>query len=439
MKELKSQLKYVKHIDGLVNPDRVWVAENKTRLMSQIANTVKPQKQVMSDYKQVQFVWYGIQRFIKLFFPRNIIRAIRPVLALVIALFITSSGWIASAYAQPGDTLWSAKSAVNTVIEKSQLAFASDTEDIKLNLIFATKRAQEIRTVVERDDVTSEKKVKLVQKTSQDLEKNLDDANEGLKHTDSENASVKDVSLKTKEIAKTLKESTEKVSDELLDEELKKDLTKQTIETQNKSLEMVETVMQKKFDAQIEITEEEKVVVKEHIEEVVATISKDTQTVKDKTDKLVRGVEEDIQKTQVKKDDLDTNSSEQIQEEFVEKEHVTSTENVVIKEKTDTEQVHEVAQKVEEAIKNVDVEKNEVQTLVNRENILEAIKKTRALTETVKQTAEEVARVSKDVFPVIQNTGIREVMDGVEQIVDVEVDGTRIENTTTTVVEEVRR
>ncbi len=449
MKELKSQLKRVKDIDGLVNPDRVWVAENKARLMSQIANTATPQKQVMQDHERVQYAWYSTQRMVKLFVPRNMARAVRPVMTVMLALLLTTSGWIASAYAQPGDTLWSAKAAVGTVIEKSQLAFADDEEDVKLNLTFAAKRAQEIKTVVEREDVAPEKKAKFVQKTSEDLEKNLDEASEGLKNTDSENTSVKEVSLKTKEIAKTLKETTEKVSEEVIDEELKKDLTEQTVETQKISLEMVETVVQKKVDAQVEITDEEKMVIKEHIEEVVETISEDTQKVKEQTDELVKDVEdaEDII------DEVEIENIEGVIEEVVSEETTTieiveevdtttSTPEVIIEEKTTQEQVQEVAEKVEEAIKTVDTEKQEVQTLVEEENILEAIKKTRALTETVEQTAEEVTRVSEDVMPVILNTGIREeVIDTKEDtIVEdnvVDTDATKaegVENTDDTSV-----
>ncbi len=402
MKDVKAQLKAVKHADGLVNPNRVWVSKNRARLMSQIENTAVKVTKKIPQHEHMQYAWYSTQKFIKAFIPHNMSRVARPVFTMVLALMLTTSGWVASAYAQPGDTLWSAKEAFGSVIERSQLAFANNEDDIALNIKFASKRAQVIKTVVERDDIKTEKKTKIVKKNAEEIEQKLINAKEGIKNVDAENTAemIKDVSLKTKEIAKSLKETTEESTKNLDNQELTTELAKQTTETQKVSLEMVETVVQKKVDAQLEITEEEKTVIKEHIDEVVEDMKEDTKKAKEQTDEMVDVVDN----VKIIDGEDGENGGVDISEQADGSENMsTTTGDVVVLEKDAGTQVHDVADQVDDAIKKIVSEGLEVDDLVE-DNILEAIKKTRALTQTVEEAVDEVTRVTEDVLPAIQNS-----------------------------------
>lgn len=161
---MKNIVQQLKEINGMINPDSFWVIENKNKLMRQILPTTVARVYIVSEKtdarlrSQVASVLENIQIASKVFASRRYIRSLRSVMALVLALLLTTSGWVASAYAEPGDALWTAKTAWNSVVEKSQLAVTAEEDEAPLHLQFAAKQAHVLKQVVEQEDVEPEKK-----------------------------------------------------------------------------------------------------------------------------------------------------------------------------------------------------------------------------------------------------------------------------------------
>jgi len=252
-------------------------------LMSQIAHTNVIQEKKIESYSESLGFLMRLEKNVEAFIPRKLKYNFKPALIVFCALLFTSTGWIASAYAEPGDMFWGTKMAINNVVEKSQIVFTAEDDETKLHLKFASKRADVIKQVSEKTEieVKKEDKAKIINDTKDKLKENLDDANESLKNTSSDKASemVKEISLKTSEITKSVKESAEKIKIE--DKELAKNLDESVADSQKTSLEMVEVLLQKKVESKKEITEEEKNIITEHIAVIVGNLEDHIESLKE--------------------------------------------------------------------------------------------------------------------------------------------------------------
>ena len=264
MRLLKSQLKEIKKLETRINPNREWILRNREQLMTQIAHS---SKQSISEYQVVPKVGYTINTWAKIFVPQSLARSFKPLASVMVALVLTTAGWIASASAEPGDILWNAKNAFNSVVENSRLILASDQEQTSLKLNFASKQAHVLKQVVEADKIDGEEKAKLVDKTVENLQKKLDSAQESIKTlapTDAANL-VKEVSLSTQDISQTLQETAKNATDNGISEKIEKT----AVETTKQSLEMVGDTVQKKTEANLEFSIEEKEILKGQIDQAV--------------------------------------------------------------------------------------------------------------------------------------------------------------------------
>ncbi len=267
MKELKSQLKRMKKLETRINPDREWILRNRIQLMTQIGHTSLQSSDPQTEAPRVA---HTMSTWTKIFIPQSLIRSLKPVTSVAFALMLTTLGWIASAYAEPGDVLWGAKSAFNSVVENGRLALAPESEQASLKLSYASKQAHVLKQVVETTNLEGEKKARLVEKTVDSLQKKLDSAQESIKTIaliDSEDL-VKEVSLSTQDISQTLKETLESAEVGGISETIEKTAA----ETTKQSLEMVGDAVQKKTEANLEISNEEKEIVKDHIDQAVESI-----------------------------------------------------------------------------------------------------------------------------------------------------------------------
>ncbi len=267
MKTLKAQLKQVRNLETRISPNREWVLRNREKLMTQISHT--SQQAATSTPSSVT---RSVGMWAKIFVPHSFVHSLKPALSVIAALTITTFGWIASAYAQPGDMFWGAKNAVGSVLETGRLAFAGEDEQTTLKLNYASKQAHLLKQVIETDNVTAEKKEQLVEKTVEAFQKKFDSAQESLKTLPPESVAglVKEVSLSTRDISQTLQEATvvaEKTNVNLLEK-----IEKTASDAAAQSLEMVGDAVAKKTEANMEISAEEKVIVKEHIDTAVETI-----------------------------------------------------------------------------------------------------------------------------------------------------------------------
>lgn len=261
---LKAQLRKIKNLEARINPNHEWVLHNREKLMTQIGHS---SKQTVSEFQVAPKVGHSINTWTKIFVPQSLVHSIKPFASVVVALVLTSAGWIASAYAEPGDVLWNAKNAFNSVVENSRLILASEQEQTSLHLNFASKQAHVLKQVVETDKLEGEEKAKLVDKTVENLQKKLDSAQESIKTLLPSEAAglVKEVSLSTQDISHTLQETVKNATDNGISEKIEKTV----VETTKQSLEMVGDTVQKKAEANLEFSPEEKEIVKDHINQAV--------------------------------------------------------------------------------------------------------------------------------------------------------------------------
>jgi hypothetical protein len=279
MKLLKSQLKTIKHLETRINPDREWVLHTREKIMTQIAHT---SNQTASDTLRTAPVAHSISTWAKIFVPQSFVQSFKPVFSVFAALLITSVGWIASAYAQPGDVFWGAKNAMSSVIETGRLVLATDDEQASLKLTYASKQAHLLKQVVETDNVAAEKKARLVEKTMTTFQKKLDSAQESIKTLPASDAAemVKEVSLSTRDISETLKEAATVA--EKNDTTLSEKIEKTASDVAKQGLEMVGDTVAKKGEANLVISPEEEIIVKEHIDSAVESILADAMKVHEK-------------------------------------------------------------------------------------------------------------------------------------------------------------
>lgn len=232
--------------------------------MTQIGHS---SKQAETQYSVTPKVGHTINTWARIFVPQSLMHSFKPIASVVVALMLTTAGWIASAYAEPGDMLWDAKNAVNSVMENGRLILASDQEQTSLKLSFASKQARVLQQVVETDKIQGEEKEKLVDKTVESLQKKLDSAQESIKTLTANDAAdmVKQVALSTQDISQTLQNTAKNATDNEISEKIEKTV----VETTKQSLEMVGDTVQKKTEANLEFSDEEKEIVKGQIDQAV--------------------------------------------------------------------------------------------------------------------------------------------------------------------------
>jgi len=418
MRHLVAQLREAAKRQDLVNPDRIWVEENKRKMLGQIQNIVNSDTASEKNNASQVGMWYRI------FVPQTLIYSMKTAIIVLFGVFLTTGGWIASAYAQPGDVLWNAKSVLNIVIEQGQLALTLEEDEAMLHLSFASKRAMVVKEAID-DAPDPVKKADIARKNMDDIKKNLELANERLKNTSPGNTKdlVKEVKDATAEISTVLTESAEKVV--LEDKELAKDLDEGAAGTKKKALEMVEVVVGKKAEAKEEVSDEERQILEETIEEFIG----DTQKGIEKARGLV--VEIGNKQIQIQEDSIAEGNSVVIAsstEEIVssssklDDSFLTSTLHTVLgsndnqvtnvvnsKETISKEGVEEVSQKVERTVQTLEEGVKETQELV-KSDMLGAIKKVRELSNQIDQTVQDVKGVS-DALPDIRNTGEVEILE----------------------------
>ena len=202
MKQLKHNLKTIKNLGNNVNPDLVWVAESRVRLIQQISNTVVPvEKPVVVDTAHA--FWFQFR-------SSAMVRVLRPAMTALGVAALATGGWIASVSASvnslPGDRLWVVKRvAQNTEVAVKSIG-ATENEKVQLQLNLAKNRVDDIKKAFGK---------KLAPDAS----------------TEDREKATKDVNTAVKDVQAAVKEVSSNVSDQVNDT-TKKDT----------ALEMVETV-----------------------------------------------------------------------------------------------------------------------------------------------------------------------------------------------------
>ncbi len=171
-KELIKNLKRISEFEAGGRPQEDWIASNREILMSQIKPRMENDR--VADYQAGDRVYY-FQYFNNIFRQR----LLRPALAVFVVagmmLGYSATLTVASGSIE-GDALYSVKTAQ----EKVQLVLAfSEEKEAKLHIDFASRRADELDKLAQKDEAV-DKKAKKITKTAENLSKEVSSAKEKL-------------------------------------------------------------------------------------------------------------------------------------------------------------------------------------------------------------------------------------------------------------------
>lgn len=381
MRALKTQLKQLKSAHNGVNPDHLWVEENKKRLMLQITNTVGAAPEVST--------LVAIKKFIKTFVPSNVLRFLRPVFTVAMVLVLAIAGWGASVSASfnslPGDVLWNVKVAA----EKTQIAFAGSKEEkIKKQLEFAERRVEEVKMVFEKGDKSTDKHRSAAKKELEKVKESVKDvvktADETVRDT------VKTDPTKAVQLALVVEnradnivaglDQLKEVADKTGDKELVQQVVKTAKETSETAYIPVQSVLE--ASTQPEVVTDQKVQ-----QEVKQIVTEKLQGVLEDTEKVKQKLQTDISATSTKNMTIEIVSSTLPVEIFV------NTSTSVLKSvldrnatgdgKTKAETIAPVPQKVvnevTEKTREVEESAQEVRGLIEEGRLNEALDRIKSL------------------------------------------------------------
>jgi hypothetical protein len=229
-RDVIKQLKALRHAD--INPSEEWLENNRALLMSQIRNTICPEKKSLIT----SFIHRAEEVFL-----HSSSRLVRIGAAVVLVAVVVVTGQVATSQAAgaiPGDTLYGLKRTT----ENTKLALASVVADqnqlVKLHLDLAAVRADEVKQVITRKP---ERKA-AAQAAVKDLQQELQTANQKLDTLKQQAPNnVKDTILNVQQTTSAIKGTLQDVKDNLqistssVDKNLSQDLAtaKQLVNTTN--------------------------------------------------------------------------------------------------------------------------------------------------------------------------------------------------------------
>ncbi|GEM_PF-2632419 len=254
-KELVRQLKELKQVNDQLTPDRAWVETNRAELLRRI--TVEQPQRVVEEKEVPLRGLANLFSPLSIFVPKSL-QYLRPMMMVLIAIGILTSGWIATASAKLGDTFYPVKLAA----EKTQVALVAVVGDeeakAKLQLELASRRAEEVKASAEEKATieSPERKKKLAEaekKAIASLQTNLEKTQETIKHVTEKDPNkavelLEDAHQQTEEIVGDLKEAASKSSTDNV--ELTEDIARTTKEVRDGKLDTIQKVLEKNGDDQ---------------------------------------------------------------------------------------------------------------------------------------------------------------------------------------------
>jgi len=414
---LKEQLKVMKQKNDQINPDRVWVFKNKECLLKQIENNV-------SNHKP-HFSFANVLEMTNVIFPgRMVYSVVRPVAVFALIAIIATSGWIAGVSATadslPGDLGYNVKLATEKTQEIVTAVTGTENQEAQMHMEFASRRAKEVKKVVEENNEGAPKKVEVAIKH---LEKSISSANDKIKEVGEKTPekimeATKAITEKSKEINSDLKEASKQEGSENIAEAKKK--------VTEVGLTAVEAVVKAKENGSLEVSDAD---VKDLVNEQINNILAEVDEIKTEAQAVVRGLEEtDVSQKQdtvvsgAEVNNISNSSSTpagDITTTTVTTTGTTQLENLSVTGEvkpvsnllsTSAGSLTEVKTVVDEALKKINETGDEAvkdltdaKTMVENNQISEALEKVRQITGTTQETEKAVTEVKKVVNTASQN------------------------------------
>lgn len=403
MKDLVSQLKKLKEVNGLVNPDRAWVLQNKEKLMAQVNNTIIKKEKSFSLVSAWDKAWQGAY----IFSPSRMVYAVaRPVLVVLLIIGTVSGGWVASVGATqnclPGDMCYSVKLATEKTQEMVVSVTGSNTSKTQLQLEFASRRAKEIKKVVEVKGTDQSAKEAI-----QHLQDSIKSANEGVKDVAQTNPDkvvemAKDVNTKTSEIVNTLKEVQQQTTNVI-----SKDLAKDVVETKklvnDAGIAAVEVAVQKQADGSSNVGKEE---VKNLVEQKINSLITENENTKITATEVKTITDSQLNTSTPKTTDVTTSSlisTTTITPIVV---NVSSTSKVVSTTAELKNLIDQAVQKVDQTTAAVKDNLDQAKTLMQNDQLMQAMQKVKESSEVTKDAQQTVVEVKTVVSQVVTDIKI---------------------------------
>ncbi len=168
-KEIRRQLKALRDAEGHINPRDAWVSDTRSTLLRRIGAQTTALENTTSKFSKKTTHFQAL-------FPTQFFFRMKPVMVSVLVFALATSGWIASASASeslPGDKMWHVKLAS----EKTQIVLAdisgNEQKNVQLQLKFAARRAEEIKTVSKEEKFLPEEKIKRAEEGLKKLKENI--------------------------------------------------------------------------------------------------------------------------------------------------------------------------------------------------------------------------------------------------------------------------
>lgn len=402
--KLRQQLKELHSLNTQINPDQVWVRENKAKLFAQINNTVH------ADTKVRAFSFSHIDQFFSIFMPNSVVSMARPVLIFLLAITTTIGGWVAGVSASqnslPGDTLYGVKLAT----EKTQVTIASVTGDkeaeTQLHLKFAGRRSEEVKQVIENkqpdapkraeEAITELKKsIELARKTVEDV---------GQKDVEKAVVLAKDVSKMTNEINKDLSEAATVAKADVA-------ITKEVANTKeivtSAGLDTIRMVVEKSSQTDVKTSDAIQKQVKELVIEKISTLSEDKKT----SAEVLKTLTELPNTASSTVPAIIPNSSLPLPTAAASSTNTSSTVSV-------KETVKGIVDKVDKSGELVDKMIGDARVLVEQKNLVEAIEKAKEVSRVSNETTRAVSEATETVKKILNEPGAQPVIAPLPTVLD---------------------
>ena len=398
MDNLIQKLKAIKNRQA--NPSNEWLNKNREFLLSQISNTVSKESK-----EKFHFSTDKMWKFMTVFLPRPVVYGIfRPVAIILMVLSVGTSGWIATVAASqntvPGDALHSTKILTEKVHIAVLDAIDAKETKTKTSVVYAKRRAEETKKLVESPDPSKIKEVPIsVKALKEEIKKVEANLKEVKDDTGVKADAVKEVGKSTTEIGTILKDVEKDLASKTSSTvEIKADLNEIKKINNDTSIKVVEVIVDKHLKGDQSITKDE---VKVVIEEKVKELSGATQA-----NNLV------VQKVKVETKKVVDDNSDLITSSTVSSSTVTASRGEEQKLEDANKQTKEAATKIEAAVKQVDNKMQETNNLLQIGDLKNAVKAVVEASKTASEaqdTKDKTIQTIEEISPIFASTVLLEV------------------------------
>lgn len=398
-RELIEKLKSIKTQKGLINPDRVWVAENRAKLLANVRQSAIQQQAESQPEKTPVKLLENFSAGLHIFFPQRVLSFARAGLSVFLVGTVAVGSWIASVSASydslPGEIMYSVKMANESTELLVANMLGSEKDQVSTILKHASHRVDEYQR-----STSEEQAVQAIES----LKKKIESSSKSLEDAEKKSPETAVV------VAKVIEEKTDEILVALSNEEsvagtklaLQDDVTNVEGLIQDAGIKAVEMIVkkveQKEVGEDVISTEEVKKTIAKKLDHLVSDVSRIEETNNNSSSTINIVKMETASSTELI-------MSAVVPEITVSSTAVTSTPAVadpVNKVAEASLKVDEAAKKVEETSLKAEETKTAVTGLMEQNDLSGALEKLKELSGVKIETKAAVTEASNAVNQVVQ-------------------------------------